>query len=216
MEFRSKRIYAMAVISLLLVVSLLVGCNRSATEDQPTVVPKATDEVPIQTMGTPTTAPDQPVAPEPVDMAVPDQPEEPHETTEPEPVEPAEPAEPEPAEPEQEPATEQSYIVLPGDTLFSVAQYFGLTMEEIATRNGIVNVDQLEVGQELVIPVAGGGAPPDEQPTGEVVHVVQAGENLFRISLKYNQSFETVAAYNNIPWPYYIYPGQVIKIPPLP
>lgn len=49
---------------------------------------------------------------------------------------------------------------------------------------------------------------------GEVVHVVQPGENLFRIALKYNLSTAVVAAYNGIPNPNLIIVGQKIRIPP--
>ncbi|MBN1679906.1 MAG: LysM peptidoglycan-binding domain-containing protein [Anaerolineae bacterium] len=50
-------------------------------------------------------------------------------------------------------------------------------------------------------------------PSGEIVHVVQAGENLFRIALKYNLTAAVVAAYNGIANPSLIYVGQQIRIP---
>ena len=46
-----------------------------------------------------------------------------------------------------------------------------------------------------------------------VTHVVQPGENLFRISLRYGKTVAEVAAYNGIANPNFIYPGQVIRIP---
>lgn len=118
---------------------------------------------------------------------------------------------------ETAPATEQSYVILPGDTLFSIGQTYGVSVEEIAARNSIINVHQIEVGATIIIPTAGAAAVEPEAPSAEEgVHVVKAGENLFRISLSYNMSFETVAAYNGIPWPYHIHVGQEIKIPPAP
>lgn len=50
-------------------------------------------------------------------------------------------------------------------------------------------------------------------PTGEQVHIVQAGENLFRISLRYGCTVAEVAAYNGIVNPDYISVGQEIRIP---
>jgi len=44
------------------------------------------------------------------------------------------------------------YIVKQGDTLFIIAQRFGVTIAELVAVNDIVNPDQLEVGQELIIP----------------------------------------------------------------
>lgn len=215
------------VVILLLVTSLLVGCNKPATKAEPTAEPgqgQAAEETPAQTMDTPTPA----LVVEPA-TEVPAQGGEGQEMATEVPTEAAsEPAATEvPAEataepvateaPTSEPAGEQTYTIVAGDTLFSIAQEYGLTVEELAARNSIVNVNQIEVGQQLVIPVAGGTATaPEGTTTEEQIHVVQAGENLFRISLRYNLSFETVAAYNNIPWPYRIYPGQEIKIPSTP
>lgn len=46
----------------------------------------------------------------------------------------------------------QSYTVQPGDTLSSIAAYFGVAASDIATANSLANPDVLEVGQELIIP----------------------------------------------------------------
>jgi len=48
---------------------------------------------------------------------------------------------------------------------------------------------------------------------GEVIHVVQVGENLFRIGLKYDVAPETIAAYNGILDVTLIYIGQKLRIP---
>lgn len=44
------------------------------------------------------------------------------------------------------------YIVQPGDTLFSIAARFSITLDELLAANGIVDANQLAVGQQLVIP----------------------------------------------------------------
>ena len=56
--------------------------------------------------------------------------------------------------------------------------------------------------------------PPPTTSTGETIHIVQPGENLFRIGLRYGIPYQTLAAYNGIPNPHLIYVGQPIKIPP--
>ncbi len=53
---------------------------------------------------------------------------------------------------------------------------------------------------------------PKEKSAGSV-HVVQKGENLFRISVKYNVSLESLAEANGMKVNDPIYPGQKIKIP---
>ncbi|MGF1505270.1 MAG: LysM peptidoglycan-binding domain-containing protein [Anaerolineae bacterium] len=54
-------------------------------------------------------------------------------------------------------AQEQTYVAQPGDTLFSIAQQFGVTVDEIAFANGITNPDVIQAGQHLPIPTGGGG-----------------------------------------------------------
>ncbi len=52
-----------------------------------------------------------------------------------------------------------------------------------------------------------------QQQAGEVSHVVQRGENLFRISLRYNVSMAAIAQRNGIANINVIYVGQVLIIP---
>jgi LysM repeat protein len=49
--------------------------------------------------------------------------------------------------------------------------------------------------------------------TGATTHTVQAGENLFRIALKYGLTYQRLAAHNGIANPNFILVGQVLKIP---
>lgn len=52
------------------------------------------------------------------------------------------------------------------------------------------------------------------QIAGDIqIHVVQSGENLFRIALRYNTSVAAIAAANNISDPSLIYVGQTLTIP---
>jgi len=58
--------------------------------------------------------------------------------------------------------------------------------------------------------------PPTAQPTtaqGNVVHTVKSGETLFSIGRLYNVNPYSIAAANNIPYPYIIYPGQQLTVP---
>lgn len=127
-----------------------------------------------------------------------------------------------PSEPptESAEATQVTYVVKAGDTLFAIAQQYSVSVESIAAANGIATTSTLEIGQTLVIPVGGDGeesAPPPPEPvppTEEQVHVVKPGENLFRIGLQYGYTVAELAAYNGIPNPHWIFPGQEIRIPP--
>lgn len=124
------------------------------------------------------------------------------------------PATPQP-EPTAVPATgETVHVVQPGETLFRISQQYGVSVDAIAAANGITNVNQLDVGQQLIIPSGdtAGGAPPPA--TGEQTHVVQPGENLYRIALRYGLTVAELAQYNGIANPNQIEVGQVIRIPP--
>jgi putative chitinase len=104
-----------------------------------------------------------------------------------------------------------TYIVQRGDTLYSIARRYGTTVEAIAAANGIANPNQIRVGQKLTIPTSGSPAP--VPPSGGTTYVVQPGDNLFRIALRYNMSYLYLASYNGISDPSRIYVGQVLRIP---
>ena len=128
----------------------------------------------------------------------------------------AAPAPEAPAAPEAV-STPGKHVVQAGENLFRIALRYGTTVEAIAKANGITNAALIYVGQSLTIPGVAPGAPPAPPPappaTGERVHIVQPGENLFRIALKYNYSQYYLAKYNGIANPSLIYVGQVIRIP---
>jgi len=116
---------------------------------------------------------------------------------------------------------EVTHVVKSGETLGYIAQLYNVSIDEIAAANGITDVNSLEVGQVLTINTGAAASapaatsePPAGNGSGEQVHVVQAGENLFRIGLHYGFTAEELAAYNNIPDPTRIEVGQIIKIPP--
>ncbi len=110
-----------------------------------------------------------------------------------------------------------TYIVQPGDDLFRIALLYNITPGALARLNGIVNASQIRVGQVLVVPGPGnnvGGKPPVTSPVGyRFTHVVQPGENLFRISLKYNVTLDALMRANGIYNPNYVYVGQTLYIP---
>ncbi len=105
------------------------------------------------------------------------------------------------------------YVVQPGDTLGIIAWRFGTTAWAIASANSLANPNLIFAGQVLVIP-AGGAAPP-APPSGRPTYVVRFGDNLFRIGLAFGWDVNTMAGLNRIPYPYTIFPGQVLLIPVL-
>jgi LysM repeat protein len=107
-----------------------------------------------------------------------------------------------------------TYIVRPGDNLFLIGLPYGLQWTEIAAVNDLDDPNDLAVGQEIIIPATAiVTQPPPVVPSSPTTHRVQAGENLFRIALRYNMDYITLARANNIGSPYTIYVGQTLTIP---
>jgi LysM repeat protein len=112
-----------------------------------------------------------------------------------------------------------THVVQPGENLFRIALRYGKTVSALAEANGIVNPNLILVGQVLTIPGTGDGTatptPDPDQPTPPTTttHIVQRGENLYRIALRYGTTVSTLAALNNLPNPNLIFVGQHLAIP---
>ena len=102
-----------------------------------------------------------------------------------------------------------------GDTLGSIAQRFGVSVVELQELNEISDPNQIFVGQELQIPASGSGSEETETETTtqDKTYVVQQGETLFKIALRFGITLEALEEANNITDPDKVYPGQVLKIP---
>jgi LysM repeat protein len=99
------------------------------------------------------------------------------------------------------------YCVQWGDTLYSIARRFGVTIDAIVRANGLVDPNMIRAGQILMIPAL---PQPGPEP---LFYVVQPGDNLYRISLKFGVPIEAITAVNKIVNPWYIQAGQVLLIP---
>lgn len=62
-------------------------------------------------------------------------------------------------------------------------------------------------------PAGGTGIVNYVDPTGALIHIVQPGENVFRIGLRYNVTWDRIARANGIFNPNFIVPGQRLVIP---
>jgi LysM repeat protein len=116
-------------------------------------------------------------------------------------------------------AGDRVYTVRTGDTLFSIAQRFGVPMMTIAQANGIINPSRIYVGQQLVIPGVGGPPPepgeptPTPEPSEGFYYTVQPGDTLARIASRYGTTVAVLVAANNLANPNIILVGQQLWIP---
>ncbi len=119
-----------------------------------------------------------------------------------------------------QPAEDCLYTVEAGDTAFYIASKYNITLAELIAYNQLENANYLYEGQELKIPNCGvrpeptqsglptpNIPPPGPTPTspipqttadGQIIHVVEPGQNLFRISLRYGVTVQDIVDANNL------------------
>jgi LysM repeat protein len=98
------------------------------------------------------------------------------------------------------------HIVQPGENLYRIALRYGVTVEALKTINNLSDVNHIYVGQRLTIPAAWSGSEASRSTPG--MHIVQRGENLFRIAMRYGTTAQALATINHITNPNRIYEGQ--------
>ena len=213
---KPRRSLFLGAIGVLVALGLLAGCYRPAapdvtptsagggqaapsTQDQLSTAAANSTQAARSVAGTATaTATISPVTPTPTSVPATSVP-----PTSPPPTPTATPS----------PTGRVTHTVQRGENLFRIALRYGTTVQAIASASGIANPALIYVGQVLQIPSSSGDQPP-QPPAGGTTYVVQPGDNLFRIALRYNLSYTYLAQYNGIANPSRIYVGQVLRIPP--
>ncbi|MEZ4666885.1 MAG: LysM peptidoglycan-binding domain-containing protein [Anaerolineae bacterium] len=99
------------------------------------------------------------------------------------------------------------YVVQRGENLYRIALKFGLTVDALASFNGIVDPTNIQVSQRLLIPME--GTDNRELP---YTHVVQAGETLDSIANLYDLTVSELVSQNKLANANVIYVGQVLTI----
>ena len=134
----------------------------------------------------------------------------------------------------------ETYQVVAGDSLDSVAQKFGITLSALREYNNLAKASIIYVGQVLNLkpPVGQAKAPASKppkpassastlsdeissvdpmRPTGACTihgfHIVLAGETISRIAAVYGVSTQSVLSANSLSWSSTIFVGQRLSIP---
>ena len=110
-------------------------------------------------------------------------------------------------------ASTSTYVVQRGDTLRKIAARYGTTVSYLASLNGRRNPNFIWVGQRLRVHTSSPTSAPSQNQGSSTVHVVQRGEILARIALRYGTTVRAIATANNLPNPSLIYVGQRLVIP---
>lgn len=88
----------------------------------------------------------------------------------------------------------QIHVVQPGQSLYGIANAYGVTMDRITAANQLSAPSMLVVGQTLVIPITGS------------YYWVQSGDSLYSIARRFGLNVSTLAEVNQLP------PGQPLQI----
>lgn len=106
--------------------------------------------------------------------------------------------------------TSNTYTVQRGDSLWSIAQKFNTTVNELKRLNNLTS-DNLSIGQVLI--VSGSTEPTlPEEPSTPNTYTVQSGDSLWSIARKFNTTVDELKRINNLT-SNNLRIGQVLKLP---
>ncbi len=83
------------------------------------------------------------------------------------------------------------YIVKKGDTLYSIANKYNVTVNDIKKLNNLIS-DDLYIGQRIKIPVN------NYDNSNDTYYIVKKGDNLYSIANKYNMTVNELKSINNL------------------
>jgi LysM repeat protein len=109
------------------------------------------------------------------------------------------------------------HIVQPGDTLFSIAETYGINIADLSQANDLTAESVLHPEEELVIPIstpAGPGPLPTATPLStDALHTVQQGETLQDIVRRYGISLQRLLEANDLASASGVAAGDTLVIP---
>lgn len=115
------------------------------------------------------------------------------------------------------------YTIVPGDTLWNIAQRYNTSVNDLARYNGIIDVDRIYPGQTLRIAVVDRPVTPVPPVVDDDIivdttlpawYVVRPGDTLSALSNRFGTSVEMLVWLNDIPDPDRIFPGQRLRMRP--
>ncbi|HSH35856.1 LysM domain-containing protein [Schnuerera sp.] len=105
------------------------------------------------------------------------------------------------------------YTIRSGDTIYSLSQRFGVSVEAIMRANPGIDPYNLQIGQVICIPQAAPPVPPLPPCPNGFYYTIKPGDTLFTISQRFNVPVQEIINANPGIDPNNLQIGQVICIP---
>ena len=107
-----------------------------------------------------------------------------------------------------------SVVVEVGDSLSKIAKRYDTTTEVLAAINGICNVNQIYVGQTILLAVDDVGTDDDgsDAEPMTVTVLVEVGDSLSEIAKRYNTTVDDLMVANDIAEPNLLFVGQELVV----
>lgn len=96
-----------------------------------------------------------------------------------------------------------THVAKAGDTYWKISNWYGVSLDSILKANNANYNSILYIGDKINIP----------DNNNSKTHVVQKGDDLWKLSIKYGVTVYDLAKENNIPTNKVLYIGDVLKIP---
>ena len=116
-------------------------------------------------------------------------------------------------EPPPTPTPPLTHIVQEGENAWTIAAKNGLSLSDFFWLNGMDENTFLQPGEEVIVRLAEGQAPPPT-PTPITTHIVRSGQTLWDIALTYGLTLDDLLAYNNLNADTLLQVGQELRVRP--
>lgn len=95
------------------------------------------------------------------------------------------------------PVESNTYTVKAGDSLWSIANRYGITVNELKALNNLTS-DNLTIGQALRVPSSETGTTPGGTPNPSNTYTVKSGDSLWKIANQYNVTVNAIKTLNGL------------------
>lgn len=112
-----------------------------------------------------------------------------------------------------------TYIVEEGDTLFSIAEQFGVTIDAIIAANEFEDPDNIGLGTQIIIPDPAATLPTETAlpetlvPGTTIEYVVRTGDSIGSIAVAFNSTVEAIAEANDLDPTEVLFVGTRLLVP---